>query len=190
MIRSISPAASPWSPAPHRGSAGALPRVLAGHGAAVGLAARQVDRLEDLREEIEKRGGRAAGVALDVTDHGAIENALDRVESALGPIDILINNAGVAVSKAVLEQTEADWDKVLDTNLKGAFFTAQAVARRMVAREQKPAWGGTIVNIASVLALTHLRQLGRPSSCESRRFPRVEGGSSSKCSATQSIDFA
>jgi 3-oxoacyl-[acyl-carrier protein] reductase len=59
-----------------------------------------------------------------VTDHGAIENALDRVESALGPIDILINNAGVAVSKAVLEQTEADWDKVLDTDLKGAFFTA------------------------------------------------------------------
>jgi NAD(P)-dependent dehydrogenase (short-subunit alcohol dehydrogenase family) len=101
----------------------------------------------------EKRGGRAASVALDVTYHGAIENALDRVESALGPIDILINNAGVAVSKAVLEQTEADWDKVLDTDLKGAFFTAQAVARRMVARVKKPAWGGAIVNIASVLAL-------------------------------------
>jgi NAD(P)-dependent dehydrogenase (short-subunit alcohol dehydrogenase family) len=112
--------------------------VLAGHGAAVGLAARQVARLEGPREEIGRQGGRAASVALDVTDHGAIESALDRVETALGPIDILVNNAGVAVSMAVLEQTEADWDKVLDTNLKGAFFTAQAVARRMVARDPKP----------------------------------------------------
>ena len=66
---------------------------------------------------------------------------------------MLINNAGVAVSKGVLEQTEADWDKVIDTNLKGAFFVAQAVAKRMVARDPKPAWGGNIVNIASVLAL-------------------------------------
>jgi NAD(P)-dependent dehydrogenase (short-subunit alcohol dehydrogenase family) len=130
-----------------------LCRSAGGHGTAVGLAARQVERLEDLGKEIEKRGGRAASVALDVTYHGAIENALGRVESALGPIDILINNAGVAVSKAVLEQTEADWDKVLDIDLKGAFFTAQAVARRMVARVKKPAWGGAIVNIASVLAL-------------------------------------
>ena len=66
---------------------------------------------------------------------------------------MLINNAGVAVSKGVLEQTEADWDKVIDTNLKGAFFVAQTVARRMVARDPKPASGGNIVNIASVLAL-------------------------------------
>jgi 3-oxoacyl-[acyl-carrier protein] reductase len=66
---------------------------------------------------------------------------------------VLINNAGVAVSKGVLEQTEADWDKVVGTNLKGAFFVAQAVAKRMVARDPRPAWGGNIVNVASVLAL-------------------------------------
>ena len=128
-------------------------RALADRGAAVGLAARQTDKLEELGREITAAGGRAASVALDVTESAAIERALNEVESALGPLDILINNAGVAVPKPVLEQTEADWDKVLDTNLKGAFFTAQAVARRMAARDPQPAWGGNIVNIASVVAL-------------------------------------
>ena len=121
--------------------------VLAAHGAAVGLAARQIDKLEDLRTELHEAGHRAASVTLDVTDHGAIETAIDTIEAALGPIDILVNNAGVAVAKGVLEQTEADWDRVLDVNLKGAFFTAQSVARRMA-----PRGGGTIVNIASLIA--------------------------------------
>jgi NAD(P)-dependent dehydrogenase (short-subunit alcohol dehydrogenase family) len=127
--------------------------VLAEHGAAVALAARQQDKLRALEREIADRGGRVASVTLDVTDQGSIARAIAAVEDALGPIDVLINNAGVAVSKAVLEQTEADWDQVVDTNLKGAFFTAQAVAKRMLARAPKPAWGGNIVNIASVLAL-------------------------------------
>src|SRR5690606_2000359 len=127
--------------------------VLAEHGAAVALAARQLDRLQELERRIADRGGRVASVPLDVTDHGAIERAIATVEDVLGPIDVLINNAGVAVSKGVLEQTEADWDRVLDTNLKGAFFVAQAVARRMVARDPRPPWGGNIVNVASVLAL-------------------------------------
>ena len=127
--------------------------VLAEHGAAIALAARQLDRLQELERQIADRGGRVASVPLDVTDHGAIERAIATVEDVLGPIDVLINNAGVAVSKGVLEQTEADWDRVLDTNLKGAFFVAQAVARRMVARDPRPPWGGNIVNVASVLAL-------------------------------------
>lgn len=123
-------------------------RVLAEHGAAVGLAARQVAKLEALQREIEAAGGRAASVALDVTSLPAIEAALDQLEASLGPLDILINNAGVAVSKGVLEQTEADWDQVVGTNLKGAFFVAQAVARRMAAQH-----GGSIVNLGSVLSL-------------------------------------
>jgi 3-oxoacyl-[acyl-carrier protein] reductase len=127
--------------------------VLATHGAAVGLAARQIDKLEDLRTQLRTAGHHAASVTLDVTDHGAIETAIDAIEAALGPIDILVNNAGVAVAKGVLEQTEADWDRVLDTNLKGAFFTAQAVAKRMVGRDPKPAWGGNIINVASLIAL-------------------------------------
>jgi 3-oxoacyl-[acyl-carrier protein] reductase len=126
--------------------------LLAEHGASVGLGARQVGKCRALQSEIEQRGGKAASVALDVTGgRAAIDAALDQVEEALGAIDVLVNNAGVAVSKPFLEQSEADWDQVVDTNLKGAFFVAQATARRMAAREPEP--GGSIVNIASVLSL-------------------------------------
>lgn len=123
--------------------------VLAERGAKVALAARQVEKLGSLKIEIEQAGGTASAVRLDVTDAASIEAGFEQVEKDLGPIDVLVNNAGVAVSKPVLEQTEADWDKVVDTNLKGAFFVAQAAAKRMVERGE----GGAIVNIASVLAL-------------------------------------
>ena len=128
-------------------------QVLAEHGARVGLAARTLERCEELRRAIEAQGGQAAAVALDVTAGvAAIDAALDAIEQALGPIDILVNNAGVAVSKAFLEQSEDDWDRVVDTNLKGAFFVAQRTARRMAARDPKPN-GASIINIASVLSL-------------------------------------
>jgi NAD(P)-dependent dehydrogenase (short-subunit alcohol dehydrogenase family) len=122
--------------------------LLAEHGARVGLAARKLHKCQELQRAIEAKGDQAASVALDVTAGvAAIDAALDAVEQALGPIDILVNNAGVAVSKAFLEQSEEDWDRVVDTNLKGAFFVAQRVAKRMVARD-----GGSIINIASVLS--------------------------------------
>jgi 3-oxoacyl-[acyl-carrier protein] reductase len=123
--------------------------VLAARGAKVALAARQVEKLDALKGEIEQAGGTACSVRLDVNELASINACLDQVAQDLGPLDILINNAGVAVSKPVLEQTEEDWDKVVDTNLKGAFFMAQAAARRMAGRDE----GGSIVNIASVLAL-------------------------------------
>ena len=124
-------------------------RVIAKHGAKVALAARQVEKLADLKLDIERSGGTASAVRLDVTDAASIEACFEQIEKDLGPIDVLVNNAGVAVSKSVLQQTESDWDRVIDTNLKGAFFVAQAAARRMVERGE----GGAIVNIASVLAL-------------------------------------
>ena len=124
-------------------------RVLAERGAKVALAARQVEKLDALKAEIEAQGGRASAVGLDVTEASSIAACLDQAAAELGPLDILVNNAGVAVSKPVLDQTETDWDRVVGTNLKGAFFMAQAAARRMTERGQ----GGTIVNIASVLAL-------------------------------------
>jgi NAD(P)-dependent dehydrogenase (short-subunit alcohol dehydrogenase family) len=130
-------------------------RVLAGHGAAVVLAARQVAKLKSLEEEIRGKGGRAAAVQMDVTDTASIAKAIEAAEAALGPVTVLINNAGIAVEKLAVEQTEADWDAVIGANLKGAYFTATEVARRMIARKQE----GNIVNIASVLGVSVMKFL-------------------------------
>jgi 3-oxoacyl-[acyl-carrier protein] reductase len=122
-------------------------RLLSGRGAAVVLAARQTAKLKSLEEEINGKGGRAAAVEMDVTDTTSITRAIDEAEAALGPISVLINNAGIAVEKLAVDQTEADFDAVINANLKGAYFTATEVARRMIARRQE----GNIVNIVSVL---------------------------------------
>src|SRR3954467_4031550 len=122
-------------------------RVLAAHGAAVVLAARQTDKLKNLQEEITGGGGRAFAVQMDVTDNASISAAFVVAEAAFGGVGVLVNNAGIAVEKMALEQTEADWDAVIGANLKGAYFAATEAARRMVARRQQ----GNIVNIASVL---------------------------------------
>jgi NAD(P)-dependent dehydrogenase (short-subunit alcohol dehydrogenase family) len=122
-------------------------RVLSAHGAAVVLAARQIDKLKSLGDELRSRGGRAIAVQMDVTDAASISRAIDSAESQLGPVSVLINNAGIAVEKLAVDQTEADWDAVIGANLKGAYFTATEIARRMIARKQD----GNIVNIASVL---------------------------------------
>src|SRR5664279_2243409 len=107
-------------------------RVLSAHGAAVVLAARQTAKLKSLEEDIRGKGGRAAAVQMDVTDIASIGKAIDGAEAALGPVSVLINNAGIAIEKLAVEQTEADWDAVIGANLKGAYFTATEVARRMV----------------------------------------------------------
>jgi 3-oxoacyl-[acyl-carrier protein] reductase len=122
-------------------------RVLSARGAAVALAARQTGKLKSLEEEIRGKGDRAVAVQMDVTDIASIGEAIDSAEAALGPVSVLINNAGIAVEKLAVDQTEADWDAVIGANLKGAYFAATEMARRMVARKQE----GNIVNIASVL---------------------------------------
>jgi 3-oxoacyl-[acyl-carrier protein] reductase len=122
-------------------------RVLSAHGAAVALAARQTAKLKSLEDEIRERGGRAVAVQMDVTDIASIAKAIDAAEAALGPISVLINNAGIAIEKLAVDQLESDWDAVINANLKGAYFAATEMARRMIARHQE----GNIVNIASVL---------------------------------------
>jgi NAD(P)-dependent dehydrogenase (short-subunit alcohol dehydrogenase family) len=130
-------------------------RVLSAHGAAVVLAARQTAKLKSLEEEIKGKGGRAAAVKMDVTDTASIGKAVDAAEAALGPVTVLINNAGIAIEKLAIEQTGADWDAVINANLKGAYFLATEMARRMIARRQQ----GNIVNIASVLGQSVMKFL-------------------------------
>jgi NAD(P)-dependent dehydrogenase (short-subunit alcohol dehydrogenase family) len=136
-------------------------RVLAANGALTVLAARRVERLKDLRAEIEAAGGAAHVVALDVTDHESIRAAVAQAESEVGPIDILVNNSGVSTTQRLVDVTPADFDFVVGTNVKGAFFMAQEVAQRMIARGKAQAdFRGRIVNIASVAGLRVLPQIG------------------------------
>jgi len=122
--------------------------VLSGRGARVGLAARRIEALAALAKEINSTGASAFATRLDVSDAASIEAAVAAVERDLGPIDILVNNSGISISKAALEQTAEDWDAVMNVNLRGAFLMAQAVAKRM--RDAKR--GGNIINIASILS--------------------------------------
>ncbi len=136
------------------GASGGLGRhfamTLAAAGARVAVASRRKNLLDGLAQEIEGSGGKAFAVTLDQTDSASVTAAVEQVESGFGPIEILVNNAGIAVDKPIFETTEADWDSVLDTNLKGAWLMAREVARRMA----EPKRGGCIVNIASILGLT------------------------------------
>jgi NAD(P)-dependent dehydrogenase (short-subunit alcohol dehydrogenase family) len=136
-------------------------RVLAGQGATVALAARRVERLKDLRAEIEAAGGQAHIVQMDVADAGKIAAAVDHVATACGPIDILVNNAGISEQGRLVDVAPEDFDRVFQTNVRGAFFVAQQVARRMIAHaKDRPDFRGRIVNIASVAGLRVLPQIG------------------------------
>jgi len=123
--------------------------MLARAGAAVALAARRRDSLEEVRQDLETAGARAIAVAMDVTNAGSVAEAVASAAQGLGKLDILVNNAGVSLTKPFLDLSESEWDQQVDTNLKGAFLVAQAAAKIM--REQ--ASGGAIVNIASILGL-------------------------------------
>ncbi|KAA0688771.1 SDR family NAD(P)-dependent oxidoreductase [Azospirillum brasilense] len=123
--------------------------VLAAAGARVALAARRRESLDTAVAEIEAAGGQAIAVPLDVTDAASVRNGVREAAGTLGGLDILVNNAGATVAKPALDYAEEEWDRVIDTNLKGAFLTAQETARVM--REQGR--GGSIVNIASILGL-------------------------------------
>lgn len=127
--------------------------VLSRAGAKVAVAARRVDRLEALAQEIRADGGVAVPVALDVTDGRNVVAAFDAAEAAIGPVDVVINNAGVATGTWFTRLSDEDWRQVLDVNLDGVFRVGREAARRMSARKA----GGSIVNIASVLGLGVLK---------------------------------
>jgi NAD(P)-dependent dehydrogenase (short-subunit alcohol dehydrogenase family) len=136
-------------------------KVLAQGGAQVVLASRRVERLKELRAEIEAEGGAAHVVALDVTDYASIKSAIAHAETEAGPIDILVNNSGVSTTGRLLDVTPEDYAYMVDTNQRGAFFVAQEVAKRMVARYKgDPKKQHRIINIASVAGLRVLPQIG------------------------------
>ncbi|TAJ88514.1 MAG: glucose 1-dehydrogenase [Reyranella sp.] len=130
-------------------------RTLAEAGASVAIAARRADRLASLQAELQQGGAKAVAVDLDVQSADSIAAAYEKVEAALGPLDILVNNAGISIVKPALDMPEADWDAVVDTNLRGAWLMTQAAGRRWVAAKRP----GSIVNIASILGLRTIGQV-------------------------------
>lgn len=131
--------------------------VLAGAGATVVAAARRLDRLEALVGLVRAGGGSAHAVAMDVTDPAGVRDAFARAEALAGrPADILVNNSGVTATKRLLDVEPEDFDPIIATNLRGAFFVAQAAARRMV----EAGVAGRIVNVASAAGLRPLAQIG------------------------------
>ena len=135
--------------------------VLAAAGANVVLAARRVSRLKELRAEIESGGGAAHATRLDVTDLESVRSAVAEAESQCGPLDILINNSGVGEAQLLADVQEDDFDRLFDTNVRGAFFLAQAVGRRMIEHSRtNSGFRGRIVNVASVAGLRPVSRLG------------------------------
>jgi len=139
-------------------------RTLARAGAGVVLASRRVEKLKELRARIEGEGGDAHVIELDVTDHASIKSAVAHAETEMGSIDILVNNSGVSTTQRLQDVTPEDYDFIFDTNVKGAFFVAQEVGKRMLARSRGAApgsfTGGRIINIASMAGLKVLPQIG------------------------------
>jgi len=135
-----------------RGLGQTMATALAEAGADVALAGRSLETAEAAAKGIASATGRRArAFAADVTLQADIDRLVGDVESALGPIDILINNAGVNIRGPITQLTEADWDTVVDTNLKGPFLCARAIGPRMVSR----GWG-RVINMASVLGVIAL----------------------------------
>jgi NAD(P)-dependent dehydrogenase (short-subunit alcohol dehydrogenase family) len=138
-----------------RGLGEGFARVLANAGADVAVTSRNIGALTKIQREIEAIGRKAVPVALDVRSEQSIRAAVAEAESSLGRIDILVNNAGCNVRKPALDVSWEDWNLILETNLRGPFFVAQAVARGMIARGY-----GRIINIGSVTSVVGYAGLG------------------------------
>ncbi len=132
------------------GSTRGIGRAVAGAlyqaGARVAIVGRDQARADAVAAEL---GERACGVACDVADAGQVEAAITRAEQLLGPVEILVNNAGITRDNLLLRMTEAEWNEVLEANLTGAFHTTKAVLKGMMKRR-----AGRIINVTSIIGLT------------------------------------
>ena len=138
-----------------RGLGQTFARALALAGADLVITSRTIDSLKAFEREIETIGRRAVPLALDVRDEGSIRRMVSDAAKAYPRIDILVNNAGCNVRKPAVDVTWDDWNLILDTNLRGAFFVAQSVAREMI-----PHGRGRIINIGSVTSVMGYAGLG------------------------------
>lgn len=146
-----------------RGLGQQFARALAGAGADLVITSRTRDSLESFATEIRGTGRRVACIALDIRDHASIERGVADALGEIGQLDILVNNAGCNIRKPALDVTWEDWNTILDTNLRGTFFVAQAVARHMIERRARSVsdWsGGRIINIGSVTCVAGYAGLG------------------------------
>jgi NAD(P)-dependent dehydrogenase (short-subunit alcohol dehydrogenase family) len=130
-------------------------RALARAGADLILTSRNKASLQAFESELRELGCRCASVSLDVCSEQSIQAAISDASAAFGKIDILVNNAGMNIRKPATEVTWEDWNQILDTNLRGSFFVAQAVAKGMIKREY-----GRIINIGSVTSVAGYAGLG------------------------------
>jgi NAD(P)-dependent dehydrogenase (short-subunit alcohol dehydrogenase family) len=130
-------------------------RALAKAGADIAMTSRDKGSLKDFADGIEALGRKTVSVDLDVRDHASIQSAVAAVEEHFGCVDILVNNAGCNIRKPAIDVTWEDWNTILDTNLRGSFFVAQAVARGMIDRGY-----GRIINIGSVTSVAGYAGLG------------------------------
>jgi gluconate 5-dehydrogenase len=130
-------------------------RALARAGADLVITSREITQLEAFRSEVEGLGRRALALPLDVRNYESIQRMVEQAVAHYGKIDVLVNNAGCNVRKPALDVTWEDWNLVLDTNLRGTFFVAQAVARHMISRKY-----GRIINIGSVTSVAGYAGLG------------------------------
>lgn len=138
-----------------RGLGQYLSRALAGAGADLVITSRTLASLEPFRKEIESMGRRALPLELDVRDYDSIQRLVEAAEAHYGKIDILVNNAGCNVRKPAVDVTWDEWNLIVNTNLRGPFFVAQAVAKRMIPRRY-----GRIINIGSVTCVFGYAGLG------------------------------
>ena len=122
--------------------------VLAQAGARVVLAARRTELIQEEADKIVANGGEALAVTMDVTDSGSVAAALDEIEKVFGVATVIVNNAGITIPKLLLDLTDDDWNRVVDTNLTGVAYVTRESARRMIAAGV----GGSVVNIASITA--------------------------------------
>jgi NAD(P)-dependent dehydrogenase (short-subunit alcohol dehydrogenase family) len=124
-------------------------KTLARAGMRVALAARRIETLEATIKEIRSNGGEAIAVEMDVAESASVAEGMNTISNKFGELNVLVNNAGIATMRPLLEQTDEDWKRVLEVNLTGAWRVAQATAKRMAASGN----GGSIIHIASILGL-------------------------------------